>query len=154
MRWVLNIYPPYLGAGVRVRHISPDFRKVQLEMVLRFWNRNYVRTQFGGSLYSMTDPFIMLMLMENLGKEYIVWDKKATIQYKKPGTGSVFATIELSEDDIQAIKQKADQNYKYEPQFKIEISNRDGEVVAEVEKTIYIRRKDREQTVPQAKPST
>ncbi len=123
-------------------------------MVLRFWNRNYVRTQFGGSLYSMTDPFIMLMLMENLGKEYIVWDKKATIQYKKPGTGSVFATIELSEDDIQTIKQKADQNYKYEPQFKIEISNRDGEVVAEVEKTIYIRRKDREQTVPQAKPST
>ncbi len=154
MRWVLNIYPPYLGAGVRVRHISPDFRKVQLEMVLRFWNRNYVRTQFGGSLYSMTDPFIMLMLMENLGKEYIVWDKKATIQYKKPGTGSVFANIELSEDDIQTIKQKADQNYKYEPQFKIEIANRDGEVVAEVEKTIYIRRKDREQTVPQSKPST
>ena len=142
MRWALNIYPPYLGAGIRVRHISPDFRKIQIEMVLRFWNRNYVKTQFGGSLYSMTDPFFMLMLMENLGREYIVWDKKSTIQYKKPGLGSVFANFELGEDDIQAIKHKADHSYKYEPQFKIDITNKDGEVIAEVEKTIYIRRKD------------
>jgi hypothetical protein len=143
MRWIFNIYPPYLGAGVRVRHISPDFRQIDVEMLLRFWNQNYVRTQFGGSLYSMTDPFLMLMLMENLGRDYIVWDKKATIQYKKPGTGSVFAKFSLSEIEIDSIRHEADNNYKYEPKFIVNVTNKEGDVVAEVEKTIYVRRKDR-----------
>ena len=69
LRWLLNFYPPYLGAGVKVRYISSDFREVRVSMGLKWYNRNYVRTQFGGSLYSMTDPFYMLMLMENLGRD-------------------------------------------------------------------------------------
>jgi len=73
LRWAMNFYPPYIGAGVRVRHISADMRLVQVKMVLRWYNRNYVGTQFGGSLYSMVDPFFVLMLMENLGRDYIVW---------------------------------------------------------------------------------
>ncbi|MCX4198124.1 DUF4442 domain-containing protein [Methylobacterium organophilum] len=77
LRWAMNFYPPYIGAGVRVRHISADMRLVQVKMVLRWYNRNYVGTQFGGSLYSMVDPFFVLMLMENLGRDYIVWDKAA-----------------------------------------------------------------------------
>ena len=88
LRWALNFYPPYLGAGVKVRHISSDFREVRVSMGLTWYNRNYVRTQFGGSLYSMTDPFYMLMLMENLGRDYVVWDKAAHIEFVSPGKGT------------------------------------------------------------------
>jgi len=98
-RWI-NFWPPFLGAGIRIRYISPDTKAVDVEMKLRFWNRNYVGTHFGGSLYSMTDPFFMLMLLDNLGPEYLVWDKAATIRFKKPGRGKVRAEFRLSDEQL------------------------------------------------------
>ena len=97
LRWAMNLYPPYLGAGVRVRQISADFRQVQVKMGLGWYNRNYVGTQFGGSLYSMTDPFFMLMIMENLGRDFIVWDKAARIDFIAPGKGPVYADFSINE---------------------------------------------------------
>jgi hypothetical protein len=84
LRRLVNFWPPFLGAGIRVKHIAADMKSVDVEMKLRFWNANYVGTHFGGSLFAMTDAFYMLMLMANLGREYIVWDKAASIRYKKP----------------------------------------------------------------------
>ena len=88
---MINLYPPYLGAGIHIARISNDYRDLLVTMKLRFYNRNYVGTHFGGSLYAMIDPFYMLMLMQMLGPEYIVWDKSATIEFKKPGRGTVSA---------------------------------------------------------------
>ena len=73
MRMLMNIWAPFLGAGIRVKRLGPDWKEIDVEMKLRWWNANYVGTHYGGSLYSMTDPFFMLMLIENLGKDYIVW---------------------------------------------------------------------------------
>jgi hypothetical protein len=84
---LLNVWPPFLGAGIRVNRFQPDWKGIEVEMKLRRWNSNYVGTHYGGSLYSMADPFYMLMLIENLGSDYIVWDKSATIRFKKPGKG-------------------------------------------------------------------
>jgi hypothetical protein len=83
-RWI-NFWPPFLGAGIRVNYIAPDMKAVDVEMKLRFWNANYVGTHFGGSLFAMTDAFYMLMLIANLDSDYVVWDKAATIRYRKPG---------------------------------------------------------------------
>lgn len=138
---LINLWPPYLGAGIRVKNIAPDLTSLDVEMKLRFWNRNYVRTHFGGSLYAMTDPFLMLMLLENLGKDYIVWDKAAAIRFKKPGKGCVMAHFSLSQEEVTAIRTQADQESKVEPLFKINISDESGDVIAEVEKTLYVRRK-------------
>jgi hypothetical protein len=80
-RWI-NFWPPFLGAGIRVTHIAPDMKSVDVEMKLRWWNANYVGTHFGGSLFAMTDAFYMLMVMANLGRDYIVWDKAASIRYR------------------------------------------------------------------------
>ena len=96
----IRFYPPYLGAGVRVTHVADDFRTVKVEMPLRFYNKNYVGTHFGGSLYAMCDPFFMLMLINILGPGYIVWDKAAAIRFKKPGKGLVKATFTISEEKI------------------------------------------------------
>ena len=90
---LINLWPPFLGAGIRVTRIAPGWREVDVEMKLRRWNRNYVGTHYGGSLYSMADPFFMLMLIENLGREYIVWDKSASIRFRKPGKGVVRAEL-------------------------------------------------------------
>lgn len=90
LRFAMNLYPPFLGAGIRVRHIAGDFREVRVRMGLNRLNRNYVGTQFGGSLYAMTDPFFMLMLMENLGRDYVVWDKAANIEF---GFGLGFSVL-------------------------------------------------------------
>ena len=140
---LINLWPPYLGAGVRVKRIAPDFRSIEVEMKLRFWNKNYVGTHFGGSLYAMTDPFIMLMLLENLGREYIVWDKAAAIRFKKPGKGRVHARFELTPQQIEEIRTQADSQPKTEPVFKVFVTDEEGDVVAEVDKTLYVRRKDR-----------
>jgi len=141
-RWV-NFYPPYLGAAVRVTRVSDDFRHVEVEMPLRFYNRNYVGTHFGGSLYSMVDPFYMLMLINILGPDYIVWDKAATIRFKKPGKGLMKAAFHLSDEQIAAIRSAADSQPKVEPQFQVVIKDEEGNVVAEVDKLLYVKKKDK-----------
>jgi acyl-coenzyme A thioesterase PaaI-like protein len=153
---IINLWPPYLGAGVRVTKIAPDIRSIDVEMKLRFWNQNYVGTHFGGSLFSMTDPFLMLILLENLGKDYVVWDKSGSIRFRKPGKGTVRAHFQLSKEEIDSIRSKADTDPKVEPQFTVNILDETGSVVAEVQRVLHVRRKDRskENSVMGAQPET
>jgi hypothetical protein len=137
----IRFYPPYLGAGVRVTHVADDFRTVKVEMPLRFYNKNYVGTHFGGSLYAMCDPFYMLMLINILGPGYIVWDKAAAIRFKKPGKGLVKATFTISEEKIAEIRAAADSQPKVEPEFHVTVTDEKGDVVAEIDKLLYVRKK-------------
>lgn len=141
MTWLLNLYPPYIGAGVRVR-ASSDLRTFEARMRLRWWNRNYVRTHFGGSLYTMCDPFFMLILFEHLGRDYVVWDKAATIRFRRPGRGTVKAVFHIPVERVEEIRAAADRDGKVEPEFRVEVTDEKGQVVAEVEKLLYVRRKD------------
>jgi hypothetical protein len=138
---MINYWPPLLGAGIRVTRMQPDLKAIDVEMKLRLWNRNYVGTHFGGSLYSMTDPFYMLMLIHNLGPGYIVWDKAATIRFRKPGRGTVRAEFRLSEEQLEEIRDKLKTQEKLEPVFKVEVKDSASVVIAEVEKVIYVRRR-------------
>lgn len=143
LRWLMNFYPPYLGAGIRVRHISDDFRQAQVRMGLRWYNRNYVGTQFGGSLYSMTDPFFMLMLLQNLGDDYVVWDKAANIEFVSPGKGRVYADFAITEQLLDEIRQHTAGGDKYLPRLHVEVRDEQGTLVARVQKTLYVRLKPR-----------
>ena len=143
LRWAMNFYPPYLGAGVRIQHIAGDFREVRVKMGLGWYNRNYVGTQFGGSLYSMTDPFFMLMVMENLGSDYIVWDKAASIDFIAPGKGPVYADFRIEEALLDEIRQRTAGGDKYLPQLHVDVHDGDGTLVARVHKTLYVRLKPR-----------
>lgn len=140
-RWI-NLWPPFLGAGIRVQRIAADMKAVDVEMKLRWWNANYVGTHFGGSLFAITDAFYMLMLMANLGGDYIVWDKAATIRYRRPGRGTVRAEFRLSDSQIDDIREKLKTLPKYEPVFQVEVKDDAGIVIAVVEKLLYVRRKD------------
>jgi hypothetical protein len=157
MRLRLNLYAPFLGAGIRVKRLAPGWKEVDVEMKLRWWNANYVGTHYGGSLYSMTDPFFMVMLIENLGQDYIVWDKSATIRFKRPGRGTVTASFRLSDQQIDEIKQALNADKKIERVFTVEVKDESGTVIAEVEKLLHIRRKDQPTTPtlpPRAGPSS
>lgn len=141
MRFLMNIWPPFLGAGIRVRSIAADFHEAHVELRQGWLNRNYVGTHFGGSLFAMTDPFYMLLLLQRLGGEYIVWDKDSRIRFLKPGRGTVHAVFRLPDAELREIRAQADNQGKCEPVFTIQVTDRDGEVVAEVIKTLYVRRK-------------
>lgn len=141
MQLILNLYPPYLGAGIRVVEAAADFRAFTVEMPLTRYNRNYVGTHFGGSLYSMCDPFFMLMLIRNLGPDYLVWDKAAAIRFLSPGRGRVRARFAMSEVELADIRQRVEAARKTEPTFTVQVRDDAGEVVAEVDKTLYVRKK-------------
>jgi acyl-coenzyme A thioesterase PaaI-like protein len=141
LRWALNLYGPYLGAGIRVTYIDPNWREIVVKMKLRWFNRNIVGTHFGGSLYAMVDPQMMLMLMKSLGSEYIVWDSAAEIVYLKPAKGEVSARFILTEDELREIKAKTAEGAPYKPEFLIEIKDAEGAVVTRVKKVLYVRKK-------------
>ena len=139
-RWI-SLWPPFLGAGIRVKHIAADMKAVDIEMKLGFWNANYVGTHFGGSLFAMTDPFYMLMVMAKLGRNYIVWDKAASIRYRKPGRGVVRAEFRLTDAQLDDIREKLKTLPKYEPVFSVDVKDEQGNVIAEVEKVLHVRKK-------------
>jgi acyl-coenzyme A thioesterase PaaI-like protein len=141
LRWLMNLWPPFLGAGIRVRHIGADFRTVLVDMRLGVGNRNHAGSHFGGSLYAMTDPFFGLMLLHNLGAGYAVWDKAGSIDYVAPGRGRVWARFELNADDLAQVIRMTDSGDKHLHLFKVDIKDNDGMVVARVEKIVYVRRK-------------
>lgn len=138
----INFYGPFVGAGVKLEKMTKDYRYAKVSMKLTFYNKNYMGTQFGGSLYSMVDPWYMLMLIKNLGKDYIVWDKGATIQFKKPGRGKVSAEFKLTQEMIDEIKSHVEANTKMDKVFKVEIKDHEGKLISEVDKVVYIRKKN------------
>jgi hypothetical protein len=141
IRWLMNIWGPFVGARIHIEEIDAEFRYVRVRMKQSWYNGNYVGVHFGGSLFAMTDPFYMLMVLHNLGSGYIVWDKRSTIEYKAPGRGYVYAEFRLSTAQIQAFKAEADTLGKIEPELVVEVKDKSGMVVATSHKTLYIRRK-------------
>lgn len=141
MKFFFNMYPPYFGAGIKVEEISADRRYMRVALKLRFYNRNYVGTQFGGSIYSMTDPHFMYLLLNNLGPEYIVWDKAAKIDFIKPGKTHLIAEFRLDDKILQTVHEKTQTGEKYIFDLPVVVRDLNNEVIAEISKTLYVRKK-------------
>jgi Domain of unknown function (DUF4442) len=151
LKRMVNWYPPLWGAGIRVVTLREDFRYASVQLPLTWYNRNYVGVHFGGSLYAMCDPFYMLLLLNVLGNDFVVWDKAATIEYVKPGVGTVTAEFHLTDELLDSI-------YKLKPDEKkivdlaVNVTDEHGAVVARLVKTEYIRRKAAPATPATAAP--
>lgn len=137
----MNLWPPFLFTGIRVRHISDSFREVEVSLALRWYNRNYFGTHFGGSLFAMTDPFYALILAHNLGRDYIVWDKSSSIDFVSPGRGVVRALFRVDDEQLQAIRDATACGEKALPAFVVDVIDENGAVVAALTKTVYVRKK-------------
>ncbi len=141
LRWLMNIWFPFLFTGIRVTKISDDFRYVKVELRSHWYNKNYVGTHFGGSLFAMTDPYWMIMILRNLGSEYVVWDKAAEIEFVKPGRGLVTAEFKLEEAVLNELREAAAGNEKVLRWFDIAVIDSQGDLVAKVRKQVYVRLK-------------
>lgn len=141
LRWGFNLFPAFRGTGARITYISGDYREMRVKLPLNWRTRNYVGTIFGGSLYGAVDPHYMIMLIKILGPDYVVWDKAATIRFKKPGRGTLYARFEISEEEIALIRRRLETEHSIDRVYTVELSDADGVVHAEVDKTVYLRRK-------------
>jgi len=141
MRRVLNLWPPFLFTGIHVSHIGEDYGSARVELRMRPWNRNYVGTHFGGSLFAMTDPFWMLLVMHAIGDGYIVWDKAGEIEFEKPGRGTVAAEFRLEDAALDELREAAADGGKALRWFETPVRDASGDVVATVRKQLYVRRK-------------
>lgn len=135
----INTYAPYVGAGIKIEHISLDQGLCVVSMGLNALNKNIVGTQFGGSLYSMVDPFYMLMLMHQLGSSYVVWDKSSHINFVAPGSSKVTARMKIPSGEIITIQELAKEGDAVFREYEVDIVDEQQKVVATVTKTIYIR---------------
>lgn len=140
LKWI-NWYPPLIGMNICVVYKSPDLQTIRVQSKLSRRNLNAVGTHFGGTLYAMCDPWFMLMLIQALGDEYIVWDKAASIKFVRPGKGTVTATFTISDEQVAAIRAQADSSEKTEPTFEVDVVDEQNQVVAHVDKLLYVRRK-------------
>ena len=141
MRHIMNWWSPFLGMRIHILRIAPDWRKVSVRMKLSLRNKNIVGTHFGGGLFSMTDPFFMMMMMNVLGRDYVVWDKAGTIQFIAPGRGTVFAHFALSDAALAEVRDKTRHGEKFEPVYRVIIVDENDNTVAIIDKTLYIRQK-------------
>lgn len=148
LRWILNLWPPFLFAGIRVRSIAADYSSAEVMLRKRWYNRNAVGTQFGGSLFAMTDPFWMLMVMQRLGRDYVVWDKAGEIEFVSPGRDHVYARFQLDPAVIEELRAATTNGERHLRWFDTDVVDAQGQVVARVRKRLYVRRKRSESTRP------
>jgi acyl-coenzyme A thioesterase PaaI-like protein len=144
VRWrrhAFNLFPAFRGTGGRVRFVSRDFREIAVELPLNWRTRNYVGTIFGGSLYACVDPFYMIMLIQTLGPDYVVWDKAGSIRFRKPGRSTLFARFLLPESETAEIRRLLETERSIDRVYRIELKDAEGAVIAEVDKTVYVRRR-------------
>ena len=139
----VNLYPPYLGMGIRVKSVSDDYTRFEVVLRQRWYNRNLFGTHFGGCLYAMCDPFYVFIVTMNLGKDYIVWDKSACITFLKPASGTITGVFEIGRDTLETIREVTDKRGKNTYHFETDLLNESGEAVAHVTKEIYVRAKTR-----------
>ena len=142
VRIAFNFWPCLRGAGGRVTYIAKDFSKLTVKLKFNWRTRNVVGTIFGGSLYASTDPFYMLMLMQILGKDYVVWDKGCTIKFKRPAKETLYANFEITPAMVEKIKADVAQQNEITFTWPLQYKNKDGLVFTEFEKVLYVTRKD------------
>lgn len=133
-----NISPMYRRSTGRVKYVSRDIHCVKVEIPISYKNRNYAGSIFGGSLFSATDPIYMIQLIQILGDDYVVWDKSAFIDYKKPARSKAYITFEFTPEEIEDIKNKVTESGRFDIVKKLEIRSAKDEVFARLEKTLFI----------------
>lgn len=143
MQHLMPLWPPYLGAGVRVDLVEPDGSRVVTSHTPRLLTRNIVNTAFGGTIQSMTDPFFMYMSMVRLGGEYNVWDVEANVTFRKPGRGRIVADMRTDDATFETIREQTRDGSKYLHWFEVDVMDAEGDVVATVRRQVYFRRKKR-----------
>jgi acyl-coenzyme A thioesterase PaaI-like protein len=140
IRRLINLWPPFLFSGIRIASIADDWKRLDAELHLRWWNRNMLGTMFGGSLFAMMDPFYPLLLQHHLGREYVIWTKSAVVEFLSPGRSVARAAFQINQELVEEIRAATEAGGKSEPQFTAIVADPEGKVIARANLTFHIRR--------------
>lgn len=151
-RWGFNWFPAYRGTGARIAFIAGDWMEVRVRLPLNWRTRNYVGTIFGGSMYGAIDPVYMVMLMKVLGRDYVVWDKAATIRFRRPGREPLSATFRITADDVAQIRRALETSEKIEREFTVDLVSASGEIHASCQKLLSIQAREPRRAAPESIP--
>lgn len=141
-KFLFNISPMYRGTGGRLIEVHDNLQYVKIKLPLNYKTKNYVGTLYGGHMYSCVDGIFMVQLINILKDDYVVWDKSATIRFRRPGNQTLYAEFELSDEFIQQIKTEIAELNEKDYTLHVDIKDKDGKLYAEVEKVIYIASKE------------
>jgi acyl-coenzyme A thioesterase PaaI-like protein len=139
---IFNVWPAIVGTGGRVTRVSEDWTEIDVKLPLNWRTRNYVGTIYGGSIYSATDPYAMLMLIKQLGDDYVVWDKGARISFKRPGSETLYARFRIPAELTAELREQVDRENKLDWVYSLDLKDGAGKVCATIDKQLYIARKD------------
>ncbi|WP_420579677.1 DUF4442 domain-containing protein [Reichenbachiella sp.] len=133
-----NLFPGFRRTGARMIEASDDFYYTKIKLPLNYKTRNYVGTIYGGSMYSCVDGIYMVQLINILGKEYVVWDKNASIRFRRPGNTTLYAEFLITKEFVLQIKSEIEEQNEKDYVLKVDLVDAEGKVYAEVEKVLYI----------------
>ena len=140
-RILFNYFPAFWSTGAKVTYLAADYKEVHLKLPLNWRTRNYVGTIFGGSIFSSTDVLYFLLVLKNIGEDYVVWDKASSIRFKKPGKGTLYTKAFISDEEIEIIKTELLNTDKIDRVYYLDLIDEEGDICASIEKTIHIRNK-------------
>lgn len=141
LRWQFNFFPVFRRTGARITYLSDDFKTLKLALPLNWKTKNYVGTIYGGSMYSAVDGILMVMLINLLGRDVIVWDKSGSIRYRKPGRSTLTATFEIGDGELRTIRERLETEEKFDRNYRVDLIDKEGDVCAEIDKLIHFRRR-------------
>jgi acyl-coenzyme A thioesterase PaaI-like protein len=141
VRLGFNLHPAYRGTGGRIVHVAPDLSHIRVRLPLSWRTRNLFGSLYGGSLFAVTDGIHMTLLMAALGRDFVVWDKAASIRYRKPGRSTLYADFTIDEAEVEAIRAALAVTPEVDRTYQVELRDNDGVVHTVVERTVYVAKK-------------
>ncbi|MBO6605454.1 PaaI family thioesterase [Psychroserpens sp.] len=137
-KYGFNWSPMYRRTTAKIIEVSEDLHKVVITLKLNWKNRNYAGSIFGGSMLSATDPIYMIMLIQILGNDYVVWDKAVEATYRRPAKDQIFGKFEFSKDEISKLKEDVLTYKEVTLEKTMHLVDKNDKVVASFNKTLYI----------------
>jgi len=142
IRALLNRLPAYRRAGGKVTFIADDLTVARVRVKCNWLTYGQKGAIFGGSLYATIDPCYVIMLQWRLGGRYVVWDKRAVVEFKVPARSTLFADIACSHGDLASIRADVDKMGRAERVYFIELVDAAGVAHASCTKTVVIKRRE------------
>ena len=141
VRLLLNTWPPLRKQGIQVTNINKSLTRMDVQLKSKWFNQSAAFAIFGGSLYTMTEPFYMLLFLGHIGNDHIVWDKSGLITFTSPARKTINVTFEITPAQIKDIVERCEDGAPILKTFNVDLIDTSGKLVAQVEKVVYIRKK-------------
>lgn len=154
MRVGFNFHPAFRGTGGRVAYISPDLTHVRVRLPMARRTRNFVGSLYGGSLFAVTDGVHVAMLLTLMERNVIIWDKAASIRYRRPAYTTLYADFRLAADELEQIEQELDAQHETSRRYTIELKDDLGNIYTVVERMVYIADKHHHKQKMQGSPAS